>query len=171
MAAASMIPVMLEKLDLLVRFWELIARHAEGGSPLSAGEQVELMAWLRLITTDRDEPAPGPLVAPGADDAFPAQVIGAGTSSIVELRGVLSRVLLVTSAAPLAVGTSVLLRAADAVAAVEYVVPCVVKWVHYASPCSAALAVDGVPARKAFGPRADPAVMQAWAEPERQAAN
>lgn len=152
---------MLEKLDLMVRFWELTARHKAGGEPLSSDEQVELLSWMQMITTDLDVPDPGPL-APTAT-ALPAQVIGAGTSCAVELRGVLARALLVTSAAPLPMGASVLLRATDAVAGVEYVVPCVVKWVHYASPCSAALAVDGVPTRKSFGSRVDPKVTQSWA--------
>ncbi|HEY1956427.1 MAG TPA: hypothetical protein VGH28_12465 [Polyangiaceae bacterium] len=151
---------MLEKLDLMVRFWELTARHQAGGAPLSADEQVELLSWMKLITTDLDVPPPGPL--PRTGSALPAQVIGAGTSCAVELRGVLARALLVTSASPLPTGASVLLRATDAVAGVEYIVPCVVKWVHYASPCTAALAVDGAPIRKTFGARTDPKITPPW---------
>ena len=151
---------MLEKLDLMVRFWELTARHKAGGEPLSSDEQVELLSWMQLITTDLDVPPPGSI--PRTGSALPAQVIGAGTSSAVELRGVLALALLVTSAAPMPQGASVLLRVTDAVAGVEYVIPCVVTWVHYASPCSAALAVDGVPTRKTFGARTDPKVTQAW---------
>ena len=153
---------MLEKLDLMVRFWELTARHQAGGEPLSADEQVELLSWMKLITTDLDVPPPGPL--PRSGNALPAQVIGAGTSCAVELRGVLARALLVTSAAPLPTGASVLLRATDAVAGVEYIVPCVVKWVHYASPCTAALTIDGAPTRKTFGARTDPKVTPAWSQ-------
>ena len=151
--AETMKERMLEKLDLMVRFWELTARHKDGGEPLSGEEQVELLSWMKLITTDLDVPPPGPL--PRAGNSLPAQVIGAGTSAAVELPGVLARALLVTSAAPMPMGASVLLRATDAVAGVEYIVPCVVKWVHYASPCSAALAIDGVPTRKTFGARVD----------------
>ncbi len=153
---------MLEKLDLMVRFWELTARHATVGVPLSTDEQVELLSWLQLITSDLEVPGPGPLARNG--NALPAQVIGAGTSNAVELRAVLARALLVTSAAPIPVGTSVLFRATDAVAGVEYVVPCVVKWVHYASPCSVALVVDGIPTRKSFGARTDPKVTQPWSQ-------
>jgi hypothetical protein len=155
---------MLEKLDLMVRFWELTARHAMvgGSEPLSSGEQVELLSWMQLITTDLDVPGPGPLARDG--NALPAQVIGAGTSHAVELRAVLARALLATSAAPIPVGASVLLRATDAVAGVEYVIPCVVKWVHYASPCSVALVVDGVPMRKTFAMLPDPKVTPGWSQ-------
>jgi hypothetical protein len=161
MTAAYPRNTVLEKLDLMVRFWELTARHATVGQPLSADEQVELLSWMQLITTDLEVPGPGPLARDG--DALPAQIIGAGTSNAVELRAVLARALLVTSAATIPTGASVLLRATDAVAGVEYVIPCVVRWVHYASPCSLALAVDGIPTRKSFGGRSDPRVTQ-WTQ-------
>jgi hypothetical protein len=151
---------MLEKLDLMVRFWELTARHATVGHPLSTDEQVELLSWMQLITSDLEVPGPGPLAQNGG--ALPAQVIGAGTSQAVELRAVLARALLVTSASPIPPGASVLLRATDAVAGVEYIIPCVVKWVHYAGPCSLALVVDGIPTRKSFATRPDPKVTQTW---------
>ncbi len=167
---------MLEKLDLMVRFWELTARYATPGdgtvSPLSKDEQVELLSWMQLITTDLEVPPPGPLAQNG--NALPAQVIGAGTANAVELRGVLARALLVTSAMPIPEGASVLLRVTDAVAGVEYVIPCTVKWVHYASPCSVALAVDGVPSRKNFVARSEPKVTQtwnAWSQASSQVAN
>ena len=150
---------MFEKLDLMVRFWELTARHATLGQPLAPNEQIELLSWMQLITSDLQVPGPGPLARSG--NAPPAQVIGAGTSNAVELRAVLARALLVTSAAELPVGASVLLRATDAVAGVEYVIPCVVQWVHSASPCSMALVVDGIPTRKTFAARSDPRVT-AW---------
>ena len=150
---------MFEKLDLMVRFWELTARHATLGQPLAPHEQVELLSWMQLITTDLQVPGPGPLARSG--NALPAQVIGAGTSHAVELRAVLARALLVTSAVELPADTSVLLRVTDAVAGVEYVIPCVVRWVHSASPCSMALIVDGLPVRKTFAHRTDPRVT-AW---------
>jgi hypothetical protein len=160
---------MLEKLDLMVRFWELTARNATVGAPLSKDEQVELLSWMQLITTDLEVPPPGPLAQNG--NALPAQVIGAGTANAVELRGVLARALLVTSAAPIPEGASVLLRVTDAVAGVEYVIPCIVKWVHYASPCSVALVVDGIPTRKSFSARTEPKVTQAWSQASSQVAN
>jgi hypothetical protein len=162
---------MLEKLDLMVRFWELTARHgapsarsagAGLGEPLSADEQVELLSWMQLITSDLEVPAPGPLARNRG--ALPAQVIGGGTAHGVELRAVLGRALLVTSASPIPKGASVLVRATDAVAGVEYTIPCVVKWVHYASPCSVALLVDGIPTRKSFAVEADPSVTQGWSQ-------
>ncbi len=67
---------MLEKLDLMVRFWELTARHG-AGEPLTPDEQVELLSWMQLITSDLEVPAPGPLARNRG--ALPAQVIGAGT--------------------------------------------------------------------------------------------
>ena len=151
---------MLEKLDLMVRFWELTARHATVGHPLSSKEQVELLSWMQLITTDLEVPPPGALATEGS--SLPAQVIGAGTSHAVELRAVLARALLATTAQPIPVGASVLLRATDAVAGVEYVIPCVVRWIHYASPCSMALSVDGIPTRKSFAIRPDPKVTPGW---------
>ncbi len=151
---------MLEKLDLMVRFWELTARNATVGHPLTRDEQVELLSWMQLITTDMQVPDPGPLARNA--NALPAQVIGAGSSCAVELRAVLARALLVTTAVALPVGASVLLHATDAIAGIEYVIPCVVRWVHSASPFSVALVVDGIPARKTFGARTDPKVTQAW---------
>ena len=44
---------MLEKLDFLVRFWELNARHATVGEPLSSLEQVELCRLLRTLARER----------------------------------------------------------------------------------------------------------------------
>jgi hypothetical protein len=119
---------------------------------------------MQLVTSDLEVPAPGPLARNGG--ALPAQLIGGGTSHGVELRAVLGHALLATSAYPMPPGASVLLRATDAVAGVEYVIPCVVKWVHYASPCSLALVVDGIPTRKSFATRGDPPtrdqVTQGW---------
>lgn len=152
---------MLEKLDLMVRFWELTARHG-AGEPLTPDEQVELLSWMQLITSDLEVPAPGPLARNRG--ALPAQVIGAGTAQGVELRAVLGRALLVTSASAIPEGASVLVRATDAVLGVEYTIPCVVKWVHYASPCSLALVVDGIPTRKSFAVRSNPTVMQGWSQ-------
>src|ERR1700722_344985 len=121
---------MLEKLDLMVRFWELTARNATVGHPLTRDEQVELLSWMQLITTDMQVPGPGPLARNA--NALPAQVIGAGSSCAVELRAVLARALLVTTAVSLPVGASVLLHATDAIAGIEYVISCVVRWVHSA---------------------------------------
>lgn len=150
---------MLEKLDLMVRFWELSGRQATLGEPLAPHEQVELLSWMQLITSDLHVPGPGPLARNG--NALPAQVIGAGSAQAVEVRAVLARALLVTSAGTLPEGASVLLRATDAVGGIEYVIPCIVRWVHSASPCSMALVVDGIPTRNSFATRTDPRVT-AW---------
>ncbi len=49
---ASM-PGVIEKIDFLVRFWELKARRESCGDPLAASEQVELLSLMQLMTVDR----------------------------------------------------------------------------------------------------------------------
>ena len=63
----------------------------------------------------------------------------------------LAGALLVASASPLRVGAQVILRAADAVSAVEYTLPCKVMWVYGGAPCTMAFIVDGIPIRSDFG--------------------
>ena len=50
---------MIEKLDFLVRFWELKARHATLGEPLGQDEQRELLSLLQLVTGDMHLPEIG----------------------------------------------------------------------------------------------------------------
>ena len=47
-------------------------------------------------------------------------------------------------------GAHVIVRAADAVSGVEYVLPCTVAWVHRGAPNTIALGVDGIPSRTNF---------------------
>jgi hypothetical protein len=49
----------IDKLGFLVRFWELKARHATLGEPLSASEQLELLSLMQLVTGDCKMPPPG----------------------------------------------------------------------------------------------------------------
>lgn len=146
----------LEKLDFLVRFWELNARHATVGEPLSSIERLELLSLLQLVTGDLRVPSAGPLArsAPG----LPAQVIGDGTSRAVDVRFVTAAALLVTTVAPCEVGSNVIVYAADAVAGIEFSIPCVVRWVHAGTPSSMALVVDGIPTRNTFDMRKHPPV-------------
>lgn len=150
---------MLEKVDFLVRFWELTARHATLGEPLGPPEQMELLSLMQLVTSDLRIPKKGPLAR--TSQAVPAQLIGDGTSRSVEIRAVTAAAVLVASASAVPVGAQVILRIADAVAGVEYTIPCVVEWTHTESPCSMALVVDGIPTRATFDRVREPAVRPA----------
>jgi hypothetical protein len=138
----------IEKIDFLVRFWELEARNATLGQPLSSAEQVELLSLMQLVTGDRKMPPAGPVVR--TRSALPAQVIGDGTMKAVEIRSVSASAILVAGPSAMSVGAQVIVRAADAVSGVEYALPCRVVWVYTATPCTMALVVDGVPTRTDF---------------------
>src|SRR6188768_3493796 len=51
---------LIEKLDFLVRFWELKARNASLGEPLGSQEQIELLSLMQLVTGDLESPPAGP---------------------------------------------------------------------------------------------------------------
>ncbi len=140
--------VVLEKLDFLVRFWELNARHATVGQPLSPAEQIELLSLLQLVTSDLQVPNAGPLAR--SHPGLPGQMIGDGSMRAIDIRAVTAAALLVTTADACAVGSHVIVHAADAVAGVEIAIPCRVRWVHEGSPASMALVVDGVPTKTTF---------------------
>src|ERR1700723_3204922 len=76
----------IQKLDFLVRFWELKARHATLGEPLGPREQIELLSLMQLVTHDVRVPRAGPAVRTGA--SLPAQLIGDGTILPIEVRSV-----------------------------------------------------------------------------------
>jgi len=139
---------LIDKLDFLVRFWELSARHATLGQPLAPTEQLELLSLMQMVHSDARVPPVGH--AAPAEDAVPAQVIGDGTILSVEVRGVSASGLLVASADTMPEGAHVIVRAADAVSGVEYVLPCTVAWVHRGAPNTIALGVDGIPSRTNF---------------------
>jgi len=141
----------IDKLDFLVRFWELKARHATLGQPLGASEQVELLSLMQLVMGEFDVPAAGPVERPKS--ALPAQLIGDGTMLAVEIRALSAGALIVASGASMAQGAHVIVRATDAVSGVEYALPCNVVWVHPGTshePCTMALVVDGIPTRSVF---------------------
>ncbi len=139
---------MLEKLDFLVRFWELKGRHATLGQPLTALEQLELLSLMQLVTHDFKVPKAGPVAR--TRDALPAQLIGDGSIFAVEIRSVSAAGLVAAGANAIAAGSRVILRAADAVSGVEYVLPCTVVWVYAGAPNTMALVVDGIPTRSDF---------------------
>jgi hypothetical protein len=138
----------IEKIDFLVRFWELKARNDQLGEPLSGQEQLELLSLMQLVTTDHRVPEAGPVSR--TRGAMPAQLIGNGTIKAIEVRTVSASALLVACATSLAVGAQVIVRAADAVSGIEYALPCKVIWVYAGAPCTMALVVDGIPKRSDF---------------------
>jgi hypothetical protein len=139
---------LIEKLDFLVRFWELKARNASLGEPLMGREQIELLSLMQLVTGDLDPPAAGPVDRPKG--ALPAQMIGDGTILPVEIRSVTAAAIVVSCASVVPAFAPVILRAADAISGVEYAFPCRVLWVYRAAPTIVALLVDGIPTRAVF---------------------
>jgi len=139
---------MMEKLDFLVRFWELKARHDLVGEPLSASEQIELLSLLQLVTGDLELPRPGTLARP--NNVIPAELIGEGVIVHAEIRSVSAAAIFVSSSGSVPQDASIVLRATDAISGVEYTLPCRVAWCHGSTPASMALRVDGVPTRSFF---------------------
>jgi len=135
----------IDKVGFLARFWELKARHATMGEPLSPSEQVELLSLMQLVTGDLTMPLPGVCDRPA--DALPAQLIGEGTILPVEVRSTSAAALCVASVKPMSPGEQAILRISDAISGVEFALPCSVAWVYDASPCIMALVVDGIPTR------------------------
>lgn len=141
--------LVLEKIDFLIRFWELRARHESAGAALDPSEQRELLSLLQLVTDDLKVPDACALPM-GAGAQCPAQAIGEAGVVQVDVRMVTASALVVTGARKLVVHEAVIVRAADAVGGVEYSLPCRVAWVHSGSPVTMALVVDGVPTRSVF---------------------
>ena len=139
---------MIEKLDFMVRFWQLRARHDALGEPLAASERIELLSLLRLMSTDQRLPDPGP--PPRTDQGIPVQLTAPGGFLTSELRLVCADGIVLACASPLHAGQSTIVRLADAVVGVEYTLPCVVVWSHVGTPSAMALRVDGAPARLTF---------------------
>jgi hypothetical protein len=135
----------IDKIGFLVRFWELKARHATMGQPLSSSEQIELLSLMQLVTGGFKMPEPGTCARPR--DALPAQLIGEGTIMPVEVRYTCAAALLVASVKPMTLGERAIVRMSDAISAVEFALPCAVAWVYDSSPCIMALVVDGIPTR------------------------
>lgn len=145
---------MIDKLDFLVRFWELRARNVSLGEPLTSREQIELLSLLQLVTGGLEVPNAGPVDRPRY--ALPAQMIGEGTILPVEVRSISAAAVVVSCASTLPVGAQVILRAADAVSGVEYALPCNVLWVYKGAPTIVALSVDGIPTRRVFAEVPEP---------------
>jgi hypothetical protein len=157
LAVAAFINV-LEKIDFLVRFWELRARSESQGVPLGAAEQVELLSLMQLVTSAK-VPATGPVARDRG--AIPAQLVGEGDIQAIEVRSVTAEAILVAAPTMMSAGARVILRIADAVSGIELALPCTVVWAYRASPCTMALEVDGIPTRTDFvAPVAAPPVIR-----------
>lgn len=139
---------MLEKLDFMVRFWDLRARH-EAALSLTFLERGELLSLLSLMVVDDPMPAPAP--APRVDGAA-VQVAIRGGFMAAELRLVCAEGLVVLTHAPLVAGQSTVLRVANNAEGVEYTLPCVVEWTQPGSATTLALRVDGAPTRMTRAP-------------------
>ena len=139
---------MLEKLDFMMRFWDLKARHESLGAPLTPVERIELLSLLGLMATDDPLPLAGP--PPRSEHALEAQVTTHGGFVGVEVRMVCARGLVVACLTPFPKGQSTVVRLVDDATGVEYTVPCVVEWGIEGTPSAMALRVDGAPARMAF---------------------
>jgi hypothetical protein len=140
---------MIEKLDFMVRFWQLKARHREQGVPLRTVESVELLALLRLMATDQQLPEPGP--PPVTGESIPVEVAAPGGFVAGDLRLICADGVLIACEPPLVPpGTRTALRLTDAVSGLEYTIPCTVEWSCLSTPSAMALRVDGAPSRVSF---------------------
>jgi hypothetical protein len=143
---------MLDKLDFMVRFWRLKARDEARGKPLSGFERIELLSLMKLMAGDKHLPEAGPL--PKAQQSVPLELLGSGVFHGGELRLVCPDGIMVASKAPLTSGQRTIARLVDAIAGVEYALPCVVVWCYRGaretSLSTAALRIDGLPTRTTF---------------------
>jgi hypothetical protein len=151
----------IDKLGFLVRFWELRARHATLGQPLTSPEELELLSLMQLVATDLRMPPPGTCSRPS--NAIFARLIGEGTVTSVEVRHVCAAALLLACPAPVGLHELVSVRTADAVRGVEYALPCSVQWVFGAAPCIIAAVVDGIPTRSELVALRQPRTMNGFA--------
>jgi uncharacterized membrane protein YgcG len=139
---------LIDKLDFLVRFWELKARNASLGEPLAPREQIELLSLMQLVAGEIEVPPAAPIERP--KNALPAQLIGEGTILAVEVRAVSAAAMIMTCTSLVPVGSQMILRAADAISGVEYALPCKVLWTYRGAPTFLALGIDGIPTRIDF---------------------
>lgn len=138
----------MEKLDLLVRFWELRVRYEALGLPLSKEERLELLSLLQLVASGDEPPALDTM--DGSRRGLPVQLTAGSGFLSGELKDLSYDRLVVSAADPLAVGHRTIVYVADAVTGVEYTLPCVVAATRTDSPCLIALLPDGLPLRSHF---------------------
>jgi len=138
----------MEKLDLLIRFWELRVRYEALGVPLNKQERLELLSLLQLVATADDGP---PLDAiDAARRGIPVQLTAGSGFVAGELKDLSYDRLVVATAGPLPIGHRTIVYVADAVTGVEYTLPCMVACARDGSPCLVELTPDGLPLRSHF---------------------
>lgn len=135
---------MIEKLDFMVRFWDLKARHA-AKAPLTPLERGELLSLLSLMVTD--DPMPEPCAAAPRPDGLPIRIAMRGGFAAAEVRYVCSAGLVIAARTPLVAGETTIVRLEDPATGLEYTLPCVVEWAFVGSETTMALRVDGAPTR------------------------
>jgi hypothetical protein len=138
----------MEKLDFLVRFWELRARYEAMGMPLTKSERFELLSLLQLVAAEAD-----PVAVESVDPSrrgVPVQLTAGPGFLAGDLKDLSSERLVVGAVYPLPLGERTVVYIADAVTGVEYTVPCVVTWFREDEPCLIGLAPDGLPSRSQF---------------------
>jgi hypothetical protein len=146
---------MLDKLDFMVRFWDLQARHG-AGMPLTPLERGELFSLLSLMVADDPMPDPGQ----AREEGTPVQIAAHASFLGATLVHVCAAGLVVVAGAPMPVGQSTVVRITDPGSDVEYTLPCVVAWAYVGTHTTLALRVDGGPTRKSFAaPRSGPRSM------------
>ncbi len=138
----------MEKLDFLVRFWELRARFEVLGVPLTKSEGFELLSLLQFLAADNEPEAIESIDA--SSRGIPAQLTAGSGFLAAELKDLSAERLVIGAVEGLPNGQRTILYVADAVSGVEYVVPCVVTWSREDEPCLIGLAPDGVPTRSEF---------------------
>jgi hypothetical protein len=138
----------MEKLDLLVRFWELRVRYEALGMPLDKHERLELLSLLQLVASADEAP---PLEAIDVSRrGVPVQLTAGSGFLAGELKDLSYDRLIVTTAESVPIGHRTIVYLADAVTGVEYTLPCVVANALTGSPCLIGLAPDGLPMRSQF---------------------
>jgi hypothetical protein len=138
----------MEKLDLLVRFWELRVRYEAMGMPLDKQERIELLSLLQLMASGEEAP---PLeVIDKSRRGVPVQLTAGAGFLAGELKDLSFERLVVAAAELLPIGHRTIVYVADAVTGVEYTLPCVIAATRADSPCLIVLAPDGLPLRSQF---------------------
>jgi hypothetical protein len=139
----------LERLDILVRFWELRARYEATGAPLTEAERLELLSLVQFTASEGDA-APDPQDAELGSCGLPATLCVGNGFLAADLRQVAPELLVVAAADQLGPGQRTIVSVTDAVSGVEYSLPCVVRWTRAEQPCLIGLAVEGAPSRAVF---------------------
>jgi len=123
----------MEKLDLLVRFWELRVRYEALGMPLNKQERLELLSLLQLVAS-ADEASPIEALDTSRR-GIPVQLTAGSGFLSGELKDLTYDRLIVATAEPMPMGHRTIVYLADAVTGVEYTLPCSVTRSRNGEPC------------------------------------